>query len=50
MKISICALTFRRPEGLRRLLAALNSLEFAEPQPAVEIVAVDCGANDLDQG
>jgi len=46
MKISICALTLRRPEGLDRLLAALNHLELAEPEPTVEIIVVD---NDPDR-
>jgi len=46
MKISICALTLRRPDGLRRLLAALDALEFDDPQPAVDVIVVD---NDPDR-
>lgn len=41
MKISICALTYRRPEGLLRLLEGLNSLVLTAPQPAVEVIIVD---------
>jgi len=46
MKIAICAPTFRRPDGLRRLLTALGSLEFADPQPRIEVIVVD---NDPDR-
>lgn len=41
MMISICALTYRRPEGLLRLLEGLNALEFTAPQPTIEVIIVD---------
>jgi len=41
MKISICALTYRRPEGLLRLLEGLNALDLSAPQPAIEVIIVD---------
>jgi len=46
MKVSICIITFRRLEGLKRLLDSLNRLEFKSmPPPDVELVVVD---NDPD--
>lgn len=45
MKVAVCAITFRRPEGLRRLLQALNALTFRDDPPDVEIVIID---NDAD--
>lgn len=41
MKVAICAITFRRPEGLRRLLRGLDALTFRGDPPEVEIVIVD---------
>ena len=41
MKISICALTYRRPEGLLRLLEGLNALDLTAPEPAIEVIVVD---------
>jgi glycosyltransferase involved in cell wall biosynthesis len=47
MKISICVSTYRRPEGIRRLLAGLDSLQLPEPQAHIEVVVVD---NDPEVG
>ena len=41
MKVAVCAITFRRPEGLRRLLRGLDALTFRSDAPEVEIVIVD---------
>jgi glycosyltransferase involved in cell wall biosynthesis len=41
MTISICVATYRRPEGLKRLLGGLNSLQFDAPEPEVALVVVD---------
>jgi len=41
MKISICVSTYRRPDGIRRLLHALDSLELPEPDARIEAVVVD---------
>jgi len=43
MKVAICAITFRRPEGLRRLLQAISALTFQTDPPEIEIVIVDNG-------
>ncbi|MBE9047978.1 glycosyltransferase family 2 protein [Pleurocapsales cyanobacterium LEGE 10410] len=42
MKVSICIITYKRPEGLRRLLRSLNQLSFTQvEQPDIEVVVVD---------
>ena len=41
MTISICVATYRRPEGLKRLLNGLNSLQLGAPEPEVALVVTD---------
>jgi succinoglycan biosynthesis protein ExoM len=42
MHVAICCITFRRPEGLRRLLEGLNALTFRKnPEPNITVVVVD---------
>ena len=40
-RVAICAITFRRPAGLARLLDGLAALRFEHPEPAVEVIVVD---------
>ncbi len=40
-RITVCALTFKRPDGLSRLLEGLNGLVFAAESPDVRLVIVD---------
>lgn len=42
MKVSICVCTYKRPEGLKHLLQALNQLNFHKvKKPDIEVVIVD---------
>ncbi|MGH7820010.1 MAG: glycosyltransferase family 2 protein, partial [Candidatus Binatia bacterium] len=47
MKVAICALTFRRNDGLRRLLEGIARLELDGDGPDIRVVVVD---NDPDEG
>ena len=47
MKLSICIITYLRPNSLKRLLAAISVLEFRQVSPPdIEVVIVD---NDPEQ-
>lgn len=40
--VAICVVTYRRPEGLRKLLQGIERLEFQEPfVPSLQVVVVD---------
>jgi len=44
--IAVCVATYRRPEGIRRLLRALEELEFqTSPTPSIYVVVVDNDPN-----
>ena len=46
MQVSICVITYKRPEGLTRLLEGLNQLRFSRiPEPEIDVVLVDNDAN-----
>jgi GT2 family glycosyltransferase len=40
-RLAVCVATYRRPEGLRRLLSALASASFPGSAPKVDVVVVD---------
>ena len=45
MQISVCIITYKRPQGLKRLLQGLNRLTFSQvAKPNIEVVVVD---NDI---
>ncbi len=41
MQVTVCIITYLRPEGLGRLLAGLNRLTFEHSEPDLRIVVVD---------
>lgn len=41
MKIDVCVITYRRPEGLLRLLGGIQQQRLHEPAPEVRVVVVD---------
>jgi glycosyltransferase involved in cell wall biosynthesis len=47
MTIAVCALTYRRPEGLARLLDGLAALTFGGEVPGLTVIVVD---NDAEAG
>jgi len=47
MKVAICTITFRRPDGLRKLIDSVSKLRFERvPAPEIEIVVVDNDAGE----
>jgi succinoglycan biosynthesis protein ExoM len=40
-EIAICAITYRRPDGLARLLDGLAAQRFGHPEPRIEVIVVD---------
>jgi len=48
MIISICLITYKRPQGLRHVLEGINSLKFESlAQPEIEVIVVDNDINGL---
>lgn len=41
MRVAVCIITYRRPDGLRRLLDILDAQTFRDDPPELEIVVVD---------
>lgn len=41
LHVAVCIATFRRPQGLRALLASLDALTFTGPKPQVTLVITD---------
>ncbi len=51
MHVAVCCITFRRPEGLRSLLAGLAGLAFAHaPAPRITVIVVDNDAAEPMRG
>ncbi|MFT7617057.1 MAG: succinoglycan biosynthesis protein ExoM [Planctomycetota bacterium] len=46
MKLTVCALTYRRPEGLKRLLEGFESLEKSPEWKSLDFVIVDNDPNE----
>ena len=49
MDVTVCALTYKRQEGLRRLLRGLDTLTFRSAPPDIRIVVVDNDAQGTAQ-
>ena len=48
MILSVCLITYKRPQGLRRVLEGLNALKFNSlAQPEIEVIVVDNDNNGL---
>jgi len=41
MRVAICVITYKRPQGLARLLDGLDGLSFDDQRPDIEVVVVD---------
>jgi succinoglycan biosynthesis protein ExoM len=41
MLVAICVASYRRPEGLKRLLEGINQLTFSQEAPDIEVIVVD---------
>jgi succinoglycan biosynthesis protein ExoM len=41
MRVAVCIITYRRPEGLRRVLNSLAAQVFDDPPPELRVVVVD---------
>lgn len=50
VRLAVCVNTYRRPEGLERLLRALARAVFAKPAPQVDVVVVDNDAGESARG
>lgn len=50
MLVAVCVATYKRPEGLKRLMVGLNQLTFIEiERPNIEVIIVDNDANNSAQ-